>query len=43
MTWTLHNAFSVKILGTDQKVEDSVVAVESIDLAYEGITVTNGT
>jgi phage tail-like protein len=40
MTWTLNNAFPIKITGTDLKSQGNEVAVESIDIAYETLTVT---
>lgn len=39
MTWTLNNAFPIKITGTDLKSQGNEVAVESIDIAYETLTV----
>ena len=41
MVWTLANAFPTKISGTDLKSDGNEVAVESIELAHEGITVAN--
>ncbi len=41
MTWSLHNAFPTKVTGTDMKSEGSEVAVESIELAHEGLTIEN--
>ncbi len=41
MTWTLANAWPVKISGTDLKSDAKEVAVEILELAHEGITVTN--
>ena len=40
MTWTLNNAFPVKITGTDMKSEANEVAVESLEIAYETLAVT---
>lgn len=37
-TWTLHNAFPIKITGTEMKSETNEVAIESIDVAHEGLT-----
>lgn len=42
MTWTLNNAFPVKITGTDLKSEANEVAVESIEIAYETMVVSGG-
>ena len=39
MTWTLNNAWPTKIMGTDLKSEGNEVAVESIEIAYETLTV----
>lgn len=42
MVWTLKNAWPTKITATDLKAEGNDVAVETIEFAYEGITVANG-
>jgi phage tail-like protein len=39
MTWTLHNAWPTKITGTDLEPEGNGVAVESVEIAYESLTV----
>lgn len=39
MTWTLTNAFPTKITGTDMKSDSSEVAIESLEIAYETLTV----
>ena len=41
MVWKIANAFPAKITGTDMKAEGNEVAVESIEIAHEGITVEN--
>lgn len=41
MTWTLTNAWPTKITGTDLKSDGNEVAVESLELAHEGITIAN--
>jgi phage tail-like protein len=41
MVWTLANAWPAKVTGTDLKADGNEVAVESIELAHEGLTVTN--
>ena len=41
MTWTLANAWPTKITGTDLKSDGNEVAVESIEIAHEGITIEN--
>ncbi len=40
--WTLNNAFPVKVTGTDLKSDGNEVAVESIEIAYETMTVSAG-
>ena len=42
MTWTLQNAWPTKISATDLKPDGSEVAVESIEIAHEGLTIANG-
>lgn len=39
-TWTLKNAWPTKITGTDMKSDGNEVAVETLELAHEGITVS---
>ena len=41
MSWTLQNAWPTKITGTDLKADGNEVAVETIELAHEGITITS--
>jgi phage tail-like protein len=41
MVWTLANAFPTKITGTDLKSTGNEVAVESIEIAHEGLTIAN--
>ena len=41
MVWTLANAWPTKITGTDLKSDGSEVAVESIEIAHEGLTIDN--
>jgi phage tail-like protein len=40
MVWTLKNAFPIKVTGTDLKSQGNEVAVESIDIAFETLTIT---
>ncbi len=40
MSWTLLNAFPVKITVTDMKSDANEVALESIELAHEGLSLT---
>ena len=42
MVWTLANAWPTKITGTDLKSEGNEAAIESIEIAHEGITIANG-
>ncbi|MDR3480030.1 MAG: phage tail protein [Burkholderiaceae bacterium] len=42
MVWTLANAWPAKITGTDLKADGNEVAVESIEVAYETLTIANG-
>lgn len=42
MTWTLNNAWPTKISSTDLKSDGSEVAIESIEIAHEGLTISNG-
>ena len=41
VTWTLTNAWPTKISGTDLKSEGNEVAIETLELAHEGITIHN--
>ncbi len=41
MVWSLTNAWPTKITGTDLKADGNEVAVESIEIAYEGLTIAN--
>lgn len=42
MTWTLTNAWPTKITGTDMKADANEVAVETLELIHEGLTIQNG-
>lgn len=42
MTWTLANAWPTKITGTDLKSQGNEVAVETIEIAHEGVTAVSG-
>ena len=42
MTWTLLNAWPTKISSTDLKSDGNEVAVESIEIMHEGLTINNG-
>lgn len=39
-TWTLKNAWPAKVTGTDMKSDGNEVAVESMEIAHEGITIS---
>ncbi|GLQ87816.1 phage tail protein [Dyella flagellata] len=41
MVWTLANAWPTKITGTDLKAQGNEVAVETIEIAHEGLTIAN--
>jgi phage tail-like protein len=41
MVWTLSNAWPTKVTGTDLKSEGGEVAIESIEIAHEGLTIAN--
>ncbi|HSF52596.1 MAG TPA: phage tail protein [Algoriphagus sp.] len=42
MTWTLNNAWPSKISSTDLKSDANEVAIETIEISHEGLTVANG-
>lgn len=41
MVWRLKNAFPVKVTGADLKAGGNEVAIETIEIAHEGITIEN--
>jgi phage tail-like protein len=41
MVWTLANAWPTKITGTDLKSDGNEVAVETIEIEHEGLTIAN--
>jgi phage tail-like protein len=41
MVWTLANAWPSKITSTDLKADGNEVAIETIEIAHEGITIDN--
>jgi len=41
MVWTLTNAWPTKISGTDLKSDGNEVAVETIEISHEGLTISN--
>ncbi len=42
MVWTLMNAWPSKITGTDLKSEGNEVAIETIEIVHDGLTIANG-
>lgn len=42
MTWTLNNAWPSKISSTDLKSDANEVAIETIEISHEGLTIANG-
>ena len=42
MQWQLNNAFPTKVSGSDLKSEGNEVAIESLEIAFEQMTITNG-
>ena len=42
MVWTLANAWPTKISSTDLKAEGNEVAIETIEIVHEGLTIANG-
>ncbi len=41
MVWVIHNAFPVKVEGPQLKASGNEVAIESIELAHEGLELRN--
>lgn len=41
MTWTLKNAWPTKICSDGMKSDDNNVAIETIEIVHEGLTITN--
>lgn len=41
MVWSLKNAWPTKVTGTDLKADGNEVAVETIELAHEGLEIAN--
>ena len=41
MVWTLANAWPTKITGTDLKSDGNEAAIETIEIAHEGLTIAN--
>ena len=41
MVWTLQNAWPTKVTGTDLKSDGNEVAIETIEIAHEGLVIAN--
>ncbi|MFZ6693723.1 phage tail protein [Undibacterium sp. SXout20W] len=41
MVWTLANAWPTKITGTDLKADGNEIAIESLEVVHEGLTIAN--
>ena len=41
MSWNLTNAFPTKITATDMKADSNEVAIETMELAHEGLEISN--
>ncbi len=41
VTWQLTNAFPVKVQSTDLKADGNEVAIESLEIAHEGLVIKN--
>lgn len=41
MTWTLHNAWPTKITSTDLKSDGNEAAIDTIEIAYETLNISN--
>ena len=42
MVWTLQNAWPTKITSADLKADWNEVAVETLEIAHEGMTIKTG-
>ena len=41
MSWNLTNAFPTKITATDMKADSNEVAIETMEIAHEGLTISS--
>lgn len=41
VTWNVTNAFPIKVQGTDLKADGNEIAIETMELVHEGLTVKN--
>ncbi|GAB2674918.1 phage tail protein [Aliiglaciecola aliphaticivorans] len=42
MVWTLANAWPSKITGTELESDNDEIAIESMEISHQGLTITNG-
>lgn len=42
VAWKVMNAFPIKVQSTDLKADGNEVAIETLELAHEGLTIQNG-
>lgn len=42
MVWKVQNAWPAKVAGTDLKADGNEIAIETIELAHDGLVVENG-
>ena len=42
VTWTAKNAWPIKVQSTDLKGDGNEIAIETMEIAHEGLTVENG-
>jgi phage tail-like protein len=42
MVWKVKNAWPAKIASTDLKADGNEIAIESIELAHDGLVIQNG-
>jgi phage tail-like protein len=42
VVWAVKNAWPVKMTSTDLKADGNEAAIESLEIAHEGLTITNG-
>ncbi len=41
ITWKVKNAFPIKLQSTDLKAEGNEIAIETLEIAHEGLTIEN--
>jgi phage tail-like protein len=42
VVWKVRNAFPIKVQSTDLKADGSEVAIETLEIAHEGLSIENG-